>query len=234
MRERSRETAYPSPGKGIPKLILGVLLVLQFPFGMAIAFALARRRLPFRFLLENMIQLPLVLPPVVVGLLLLIAFGPEGPVGRWLDGVFGIQVAFGWLGAALAAAVVSFPLLVQTMRVSFEQIDPSWEEAVFVYGGGRWAVFRYVTGPLAARGIAAGVVLAFARALGEFGATIVLAGNIPGQTRTIPLAIFTRINQVGGESDAIRLVLISVGLSVLSLAVHALLTRRLHGPRDPH
>ena len=132
----------------------------------------------------------------------------------------------------MAAAVVSFPLMVQTMRVAFEQIDPEWEEAVYVYGGGRWAAFRHVTLPLAARGITAGVVLAFARAVGEFGATIVLAGNIPGRTRTIPLAIFTRINQVGGEEAALRLVLVAVVLSILSLLVHALLTRRLHRLRD--
>ncbi|MDX1546098.1 MAG: molybdate ABC transporter permease subunit [Rhodothermales bacterium] len=204
--------------------VLGSLLP-----GMALAYGLARRRVPLRFVVENVVQLPLVLPPVVTGLLLLLALAPGGPVGRWLEGVLGIHVAFTTAGAALAAAVVAFPLLVQTMRVAFEQIDPAWEEAVYVYGGGRWAVFRYVTLPLAARGIAAAVVLAFARAVGEFGATIVLAGNIPGQTRTIPLAIFTRINQVGGEAAALRLVLVAVALSVLSVLAHALLTRRLHG-----
>ena len=208
--------------------VAGVAVVASLPFGMALAYALARRRVPLSFLVENLIQLPLVLPPVVTGLLLLIVLGPEGPVGRWLEGTLGIQVAFSGIGAALAAAVVSFPLMVQTMRVAFEQIDPEWEEAVYVYGGGRWAVFRYVTLPLAARGITAGVVLAFARAVGEFGATIVLAGNIPGRTRTIPLAIFTRINQVGGEAAALRLVLVAVALSLLSLLVHAVLTRRLH------
>ncbi len=212
--------------------VAGVAVVASLPFGMALAYALARRRVPLSFLVENLIQLPLVLPPVVTGLLLLIVLGPEGPVGRWLEGTLGIQVAFSGIGAALAAAVVSFPLMVQTMRVAFEQIDPEWEEAVYVYGGGRWAVFRYVTLPLAARGITAGVVLAFARAVGEFGATIVLAGNIPGRTRTIPLAIFTRINQVGGEAAALRLVLVAVALSLLSLLVHAVLTRRLHRLRD--
>ena len=212
--------------------VAGVAVGVSLPFGMAMAYALARRRMPFPFLVENLIQLPLVLPPVVTGLLLLIVLGPEGPVGRWLEGTLGIQVAFSGFGAALAAAVVSFPLLVQTMRVAFEQIDPEWEEAVYVYGGGRWAVFRYVTLPLAARGITAGMVLAFARAVGEFGATIVLAGNIPGRTRTIPLAIFTRINQVGGEAAALRLVLVAVALSLLSLLVHAVLTHRLHRLRD--
>ena len=212
--------------------VAGVAVAASLPFGMALAYGLARRRVPVPFLVENLIQLPLVLPPVVTGLLLLIVLGPEGPVGRWLEGTLGVQVAFSGIGAALAAAVVSFPLMVQTMRVAFEQIDPEWEEAVYVYGGGRWAVFRYVTLPLAARGITAGVVLAFARAVGEFGATIVLAGNIPGRTRTIPLAIFTRINQVGGEAAALRLVLIAVVLSLLSLLIHAALTRRLHRLRD--
>jgi len=196
--------------------------------GIAIAFWLARSRSPLRFLVENLVQLPLVLPPVVTGLLLLMLLGPEGPVGSWLVENLGIRIAFSRLGAALAAGVLAFPLLVQTMRVTFAQIDPEWEEAVFVYGGGRWAAFRHVTLPLAARGIAAGVVLAFARAVGEFGATIVFAGNLPGKTRTIPLAIFTRINQVGGEVAAMRLVLVAVGLSVLSLAVHAALSRKLH------
>lgn len=211
--------------------VAGVAVAVSLPFGMALAYALARRRVPLAFLIENLIQLPLVLPPVVTGLLLLMVLGSEGPVGRWLDAALGIHVAFSGGGAALAAAVVSFPLMVQTMRVAFEQIDPAWEEAVYVYGGGRWAAFRYVTLPLAARGLTAGVVLAFARAVGEFGATIVLAGNIPGRTRTIPLAIFTQINQVGGEAAALRLVLVAVALSVLSLLLHAVLTHRLHRHR---
>lgn len=201
------------------------------PFGLVVAYLLARGRMPLAFVVENLVQLPLVLPPVVTGLLLLIVLGPEGAIGRVLAGM-GIEVAFTWGGAALAAGIVAFPLMVQTMRVALEQIDPVWEETCYVYGGGRWAVFRYVTVPLAARGIAAGLVLAFARALGEFGATIVLAGNIPGQTRTLPLAIFTRINQAGGEGAALRLVGIAVVVSVLSLILHALLTRRLHRPRD--
>lgn len=212
--------------------VAGTAVLVSLPFAILIAYALARRRIPFSFLVENLIQLPLVLPPVVTGLLLLVVLGPEGVIGRWLEGVLGLQVAFSTFGAALAAAVVSFPLMVQTMRVAFEQIDPSWEEATYVYGGGRWAVFRYVTLPLAARGIAAGVVLAFARAIGEFGATIVLAGNIPGSSRTIPLAIFTRINQVGGEIAALRLVLVAIAISILSLVAHALLSRRFHQPRD--
>ena len=203
------------------------VLVILFP-GIAIAYWLARSKSALRFAVENLVQLPLVLPPVVTGLLLLILLGPEGPIGGFLADSLGVRIAFTQTGAAVAAGVLAFPLLVQTMRVTFAQIDPEWEEAVFVYGGGRWAAFRYVTLPLAARGIAAAVILAFARAIGEFGATIVFAGNLPGKTRTIPLAIFTRINQVGGEQAAIRLVLVAVGLSALSLIVHAALTRKLH------
>ena len=196
--------------------------------GIGIAYWLARSRSPARFVVENVVQLPLVLPPVVTGLLLLIVLGPEGPLGAWLEATLGIRMAFTGLGAAIAAGLLAFPLLVQTLRVTFAQIDPQWEEAAYVFGGGRWAAFRHVTLPLAARGIAAGVVLAFARAVGEFGATIVFAGNLPGRTRTIPLAIFTRLNQMGGETAAIRLVLVAVMLSVLSLIVHAVLTRRLY------
>ena len=204
---------------------------VSLPFGIAVAYDLARHRRPYKFVIENLVQLPLVLPPVVTGLLLLILLGPEGVVGGWLRETLGLRIAFTAWGAALAAGILAFPLLVQTIRVAFEQIDPEWEEAAYVYGGSRWAAFRHVTLPLAARGIAAGIVLAFARAVGEFGATIVLAGNLPGQTRTIPLAIFTRINQIGGDAAALRLVVVAVVLSMLSLAAHAWLTRRLHRNR---
>lgn len=195
--------------------------------GVLLAYGLARRRLPAPLLVDYALQLPLVLPPVATGLLLLWAVGPSTPVGRWLAAA-GIEVAFAQGGAVLAAAVVSFPLLVQTLRVAFEQVDPEWEEAAAVYGASRWQAFRLVTLPLAARGVAAAVVLAFARALGEFGATIVVAGNLPGVTRTLPLALFTRLNQAGGEAGALRLLLVAVALAAASLVAHALLTRRLH------
>jgi molybdate transport system permease protein len=196
--------------------------------GIAIAYGLARRRIPLAFVVENLVQIPLVLPPVVTGLLLLFALGPESSLGRVLEQNLGIRVAFSWVGAAVAAGVVSFPLLVQTMRVAFEQIDPALEEACYAYGGGRWDFFKYIVVPLSARGVAAAVILGFARALGEFGATIVLAGNIPGSTRTIPLAIFTAVNRVGQDDVALRLVVVAVLISILSLGAHALLTRRLH------
>jgi molybdate transport system permease protein len=160
-----------------------------------------------------------VLPPVVTGYALLV--------------VFAGNVAFSWVAAVCAAAVMSFPLLVQTARVAFEAIDPEVEEAGFVDGATRWSVFRRITFPLAARGVAAGAALAFARALGEFGATIVVAGNIPGRTQTIPLAIFSRLNQAGGEAAVLRLAGVSVLLSVGSLLAYAFLTRRLHAERAP-
>jgi molybdate transport system permease protein len=213
---------------GLSLKVAALAVVCSLPFGVWIAYGLARRRLPVPFLIENLVQLPLVLPPVVTGLILLVAFGPGSVVGGWLEQVLGIRIAFTWVGAALAAAIVSFPLLVQSIRIAFAQVDPEWEEAGYVYGGSRWAVFRLITLPLAARGIAGGVVLAFARALGEFGATIVVAGNIPGQTRTLPLAVFTYFSRIGGEAAVMRLVTVSIVLSVLSLLLHALLTRRLH------
>lgn len=220
-------TAYEWEALGLSLRVALVAVLVIFPFGVALGYVLARRRTPLRFVIENLVQLPLVLPPVVIGYMLLLLLGPRGPIGGALAAA-GLQVAFTWLGAAIAAGIVAFPLLVQTVRVTFEQIDPSWEEAVLVDGGGRWAAFRWVVWPLAARGMAAGLILAFARAVGEFGATIVLAGNIPGQTQTLPLAIFTRLNQLGGDAAALRLVVIAVLLSIASLIAHAWLTRRLH------
>ncbi len=205
-----------------------VAVAVSLPFGMGTAFYLARRRSGLAFAAENLVQLPLVLPPVVTGYVLLIALGPAGPVGRWLEEFMGLRIAFSGLGAALAAGIVAFPLMVQAMRVGFEQIDPEWEEAAYVYGGSRWQAFRHVTLPLAARGVAAGLILAFARAVGEFGATIVIAGNLPGRTQTIPLAIFSSINQVGGTPAVVRLVAVALVLSLSSLVAYALLTRRLH------
>ncbi len=194
---------------------------------MMTAWYLARNKSIVTFFIENLTQLPLILPPVVTGLLLLLFLGPNGVGGRMLNELFGLNLAFTSTGAAVAAGIMAFPLLVQTFRVAIEQVDPEWEEVVSVYGGGRWAIFRWVTFPLAAKGVIAGIILGFARAVGEFGATIVFAGNIPGQTQTIPLAVFTRLGQVGTESSLIRLVIVAVSLSALSLSVHAYLSSRL-------
>jgi molybdate transport system permease protein len=197
--------------------VAAVATAVSLPLGVAVAYGLARRRFPAPFVVETVVSLPLVLPPVVTGYALLV--------------VFAGNIAFSWIAAAFAAGVMGFPLLVQTARVAFEAVDPQFEEAGLVDGATRWSVFRRVTLPLAARGVAAGAALAFARALGEFGATIVVAGNIPGETQTIPLAIFTGLNQAGGEAAVLRLIAISVALSVGSLLVYTLLTRRLHGDR---
>lgn len=208
-------------GLSIRVALLAVAIIV-IP-GAFTAWYLSRRHTRIAFMVENMVQLPLVLPPVVTGLALLIVLGPEGPVGRLLN----LRIAFTGWAAALSAGIMAYPLLVQTFRVAFEQIDPQWEEAVLVFGGGRWDAFRLVTVPIAAKGVIAGIVLGFARAIGEFGATMVFAGNLPGRTQTIPLAVFSRLGQIGGEVYLIRLVLIAVLLSALSLTVHAILTGRL-------
>jgi molybdate transport system permease protein len=187
--------------------------LLSLPFGVSLGYGLARRRVPLPFLVENAVLLPLVLPPVVTGYVLLL--------------VLPRAVLFTWVAAVAASAVVGFPLLVQTARVGFEGVDRTLEDAAQMDGAGRWGAFRHVTLPLAARGIAAGAVLHFARALGEFGATIVVAGNIPGATQTLPLALFARLSQVEGEGPALRLALLAVALSALSLAAYAALVRRL-------
>ena len=186
---------------------------ISLPLGTVLAFVLAKKRFVGQFLVENLLQFPLVLPPVVTGYVLLIVL-PQ-------------TLAFTWGAAVLASAIVGFPLLVQTARVAFEGVDPELEAAARVDGARPRDVFRRITLPLAARGVAAGAVLQFARALGEFGATIVVAGNIPGRTQTLPLALFSRLNQAGGEAPALRLALLAVGLAALSLIVYALLVRRL-------
>ena len=208
--------------------VASIAVLCSLPFAISVAYLLARRRGAVSFIADNFVLLPLVVPPVVTGYVLLVILGPAGVVGSLLRDWFGVEIAFNAAGAMLAAGVVSFPLLVQTIRVAIEQVDPEWEEAALVYGGNAWSVFRYVTLPLTSRGIAAGTVIAFARALGEFGATIVIAGNIPGKTRTIPLAIFSEINRIGGEEQALRLVLMGIAISLLSLFIHAWLVRRFH------
>lgn len=207
--------------------VASVAVLMMLPLGTWLGYRLARGRLRFSFVIENLVQLPLVLPPVVTGYALLLLVGPGSGFGRAIESV-GLSVAFTWFGAALAASVVAFPLFVNTVRVAFEQIDPEIEEAGYVFGGTKWSVLRLVTIPLAARGILAGVALAFGRALGEFGATIVLAGNIPGKTATLPLAIYTEINRADGA--VMRLVIITVCLSVIVMIAYSVLMRRLHSP----
>lgn len=199
----------------------------SLPVAIAFAWLLARRRFPGKALLDAVVHLPLVLPPVVVGYLLLVAFGRNGALGSALASV-GIVFAFRWTGAALAAAVMSFPLLVRAIRLSMESIDPRLESAGRTLGARPWRVFATLTLPLAWPGIVTGVLLAFARSLGEFGATITFVANIPGETQTLPLAIYAYTQVPGGDVHALRLSILSVLLSLAALAISEWMVRR-HG-----
>lgn len=193
-----------------------VAVLASLPFGIFIAYALARWRFPGHGLLNGLVHLPLVLPPVVTGYLLLLTFGRRGSVGQFLD-QFGIVFAFRWTGAALAAAIMAFPLLVRAIRLAIEAVDPKLEQAASTLGASRLWVFATVTLPLILPGILAGMVLAFAKAMGEFGATITFVSNIPGQTQTLPSAIYAFLQVPGGESQAARLVLIAVAVAMTAL-----------------
>ena len=199
--------------------------VLSLPFGVAVAWALARRQFWGHGLLNGLVHLPLILPPVVTGYLLLIAFGRRGVIGQWLHEVLGVTLAFRWTGAVLAAAVMAFPLMVRAIRLALEGVDVKLEQAARTLGAGRWRVFFTITLPLTLPGIIVGTVLAFARSLGEFGATITFVSNIPGETRTIPSAMYTLIQTPGGEGAAARLCLISIVLALVSLLVSEWLAR---------
>ena len=199
------------------------------PFAVAAGYFLARSRFRGRWLAEVLVNVPLVLPPVVIGYLLLVCFSPRGPVGAILADWFGVRLVFTWWGAVLACVVVSFPLMVRAIRLAFQGIDPRLEMAAHSLGAGWLGTFFTVTLPLARRGLIAGLVLGFARSLGEFGATIMVAGNIEGQTRTIPLAIYTLANQPGGMERSWRLVGLAVALACMALAVSEWLERRRPG-----
>lgn len=201
-------------------------VALSLPLGLLTAHALARWEFPGKQLLNAVVHLPLILPPVVTGYLLLLTFGRKGPVGALLYDLFGIVVAFRWTGAALAAAIMAFPLMVRTMRLAIEAVDPKLEQAAATLGAPRAWVFATVTLPLVAPGIIAGAVLAFARAVGEFGATITFVSNIPGETRTLPLAVYTFLQVPGGEPRALHLVAISVAIALAALLASELLARR--------
>jgi molybdate transport system permease protein len=190
-----------------------------------VAFVLARKRFPGKTLFDAFVHLPLVLPPVVVGYALLVLFGTQGPIGRLLEPL-GIVFAFRWTGAALAAAIMGFPLLVRAIRLAIEAVDPRIEAAARTLGASRTRVFFTVTMPLSVSGIVTGALLSFARALGEFGATITFVSNIPGETRTLPLAIYSFTQVPGGDAQAMRLALFSVALSLAALAFSEWLVRR--------
>ncbi len=202
-------------------------VVFSLPLGLAAAWLLARRSFLGKSLVDGLIHLPLVVPPVVVGYALLVLLGRHGPVGGWLYDSFGITVAFTWKGAAVAAAVMAFPLMVRAMRLSLEAVDRRLEAAARTLGAGRTRVFATITLPLMAPGILAGVVLAFARALGEFGATITFVSNIPGETRTLPIALYTLTQTPDGEAAAARLALIAVALALAAVVASEWLARRL-------
>ena len=199
----------------------------SLPFGLLVAWLLARREFPGKNLVNGLVHLPLVLPPVVVGYFLLVLLGRQGPLGRLLHEELGITIAFTWQGAALAAAVMAFPLMVRAMRLSLEAVDRRLEAAARTLGASSWDVTLSVTLPLMAPGILAGAILAFARSLGEFGATITFVSNIPGETRTLPLALFSEVQRPGGEAAALRLAALSVLLAFAALAASEVLARRL-------
>jgi len=200
--------------------------MVSLPFGILTAVALARWEFPGKAVLNGIVHLPLILPPVVTGYLLLLTFGRMGPVGGLLYDWFGITLAFRWTGAALAAAVMAFPLLVRAIRLSVESVDPRLEEAAATLGASRPVAFLTVTLPLILPGIIAGAILAFAKAMGEFGATITFVSNIPGETQTIPSAIYAFLQVPGGDADAFRLVVISVILAMGALVLSEWMARR--------
>jgi len=205
-----------------------VSVVTSLPLGVLVAWLLARRSFPGKSLFEGVVHMPLVVPPVVVGYGLLLLFGRRGPAGAWLYDHFGITLIFTWKGAALAAAVMGFPLMVQAIRLSIEAVDRRLEAAARTLGAGPLGVFFTVTVPLTLPGILVGSVLAFARSLGEFGATIVFVGNIPGETRTIPIAIYTLTQQPDGDLPALRLSIIALLLALAALIASEALARRIH------
>lgn len=214
---------------GILSLSLKVALwsvTLSLPFALLIAHVLARRNFPGKSLFDAVIHLPLVLPPVVIGYFLLLLLGRRGPVGELLEQWFGIVIAFRWTGAAVACAVMGLPLMVRAMRLSIESIDPRLEAAAQTLGAGRIGVFLMVTLPLALPGILTGALLSFARSLGEFGATITFVSNIPGETQTLPLAIYALTQVPGGDAAAMRLCVISIALSLAALLLSEVMVRR--------
>jgi molybdate transport system permease protein len=207
--------------------VASIGVAASIPFGLLAAYALARWRFPGKIFLDAVVHLPLVLPPVVTGYLLLVLMGRRGVIGSFLEQYFGIVFSFRWTGAALAAAVMGFPLLVRAIRLSFEATDRRLEDAARTLGANRFITFMTVTLPLALPGILAGVVLSFAKALGEFGATITFVSNIPGESRTLPAAIYTYTQVPGGDEGAMRLVIVAIILSLLALVVSEILARRI-------
>lgn len=206
--------------------VAAAALLATLPLGVATAYLLARAPFPGKWIIEAAVNLPLVLPPVVTGLVLLMVFGASGPIGATLKAVFGVTLAFSWVGAALAATVMAFPLVVRPIRLALEGVDPRLEAAAATLGAPPLWVFLRITLPLALPGLIAGALLGFARAFGEFGATVTFAGSIPGETQTLPVAIYASLQSAQGEPAAIRLAVVSIVVSVLALIGSEWLNRR--------
>ena len=216
-------TEFQVLGLSLQVAALGTLIGL--PIALWVGWLLAKSSMPGKPVLDTLVSFPLVLPPVVTGYLLLILMGPDGPLGRVLHGLFGVDVVFTWVAAALAAGLVSLPLMVRAIEVAMAGVDPRLELASRSLGAGAFKTFARITVPLAYRGILAAGLIAFARGLGEFGATMVVAGNIPGKTQTMPLLIYNRI-QVGDDMAAVRIIVASLVLALLALTAHQYLARR--------
>jgi molybdate transport system permease protein len=204
-----------------------VAVIASLPLGVVLAWVLARKSFPGKMVVDGIVHLPLVLPPVVTGYLLLLLMGRQGIAGKWLYEILGITFAFNWKGAALAAAVMAFPLLVRAVRLSVETVDRGLEEAARTLGAGRVRVFFTITLPLVLPGILTGSILAFARSIGEFGATITFVSNIPGETQTLPLALYTLTQVPDGEVGAMRLCIISVVVAMAALVASELVSSRI-------
>jgi molybdate transport system permease protein len=209
-----------------------VATLVSLPFGIAIATVLARGRFWGLTLLNGLVLLPLILPPVVTGYILLILFGRRGPIGAFLAEHLGIVFSFRWTGAALACGIMGFPLMVRAIRLSVEAVDRKLEEAAGTLGANRAWVFLTVTFPLIVPGIVAGMILSFAKAMGEFGATITFVSNIPGETQTLPSAIYTFTQVPGGDAGAFRLTLVSIAIAMLALLASELMARYAHRRLD--
>jgi len=202
-------------------------VLISLPLSLATAWLLSRRQFYGHLILDGLVHLPMVIPPVVVGYVLLLLFGRQGPIGGFLSEVLGITIAFTWKGAAIASAVMAFPLMVRAIRLSFQAIDEGLEEAAATLGASPFRVFFTITIPIISPGLIAAAILGFARSLGEFGATITFVSNIPGETRTLPLALFTLIQTPGGDAAAVRLLCISVILALGALIASEYLARRI-------
>ncbi len=214
---------------GLSLKVATVGSLASLPFGVAVAWALARRQFPGKLVVNGLVHLPLVLPPVVTGWLLLIAFGRQGTFGRALEACCGVVLSFRWTGAALAAAVMGFPLMVRAIRLSIEAVDARLEQAAETLGAPPLTVFFTITLPLALPGVVAGLILGFARAIGEFGATITFVANIPGETQTIATAIYSYTQQPGAETSVVRLTLVAIAIAFGALVASEVLAARVSG-----